>query len=56
MNALPLSVEMLQGIIHPDLIPTEGSSILSGEEHLLIPPALEGCNVLVLGIHYCCAY
>jgi hypothetical protein len=44
-----MSVERVRELVHPDLLEEAGSSILHGEEHLFLPPALEGCHVLVLG-------
>eukprot|EP01127_Copromyxa_protea_P018220 TRINITY_DN5680_c0_g1_i1.p1 TRINITY_DN5680_c0_g1~~TRINITY_DN5680_c0_g1_i1.p1 ORF type:complete len:418 (+),score=58.44 TRINITY_DN5680_c0_g1_i1:27-1280(+) len=44
-----LSLETIREMVHPDLLDEGGSSIFSGEEHLFLPPGLEGCNVLVLG-------
>jgi len=44
-----LSLENIREMVHPELFDEGDSSIFSGEEHLFLPPCLEGCSVLVLG-------
>lgn len=49
-----MSVEKVQGMVHPDLVPSEGLiNIFNGEDHLVIPPVLKGCNVVILGKQHC---